>query len=436
MFCPVRADNLRYHSLSKASIHAAMQQFERTGWVPAAFTSRPVPSSHFHYGVAPYPLHESRHPHHEQQLYLHSRQLAKRSLSTSHNLGSIRQGTTTMLHEAPQSRSPQPSADATLALFSAGQPIPQAAILDNSLLQPRTSGLETLRGAAPHSVLPSVEVTAPAPIQANVPANNDATKATANQQPFVVASRTLLSLLHYVDVQLMTSVAYHDHPTHPGATCCICFYQWDIPINGSRNGISSQPALFSTFLPLSACSHWVHYRCLIWLASRSDPQSRDKCPQCHTRLYQWEGIAALTLATRTGIEMEDNNTGGTLTSTSFDGSDRAWYESDCVVIESIIQAQFFLHLDTKSKYIDLSPNLVQCFYDVLDALKRMSKPTAPWLKFETKLGHLLWGMLVTIKMRRYLIERHGTIQGTEGWRRFEEGRQTLQGRMLEEVRTG
>jgi hypothetical protein len=234
----------------------------------------------------------------------------------------------------------------------------------------------------------------------------------------------------------MTSVAHHNLPTHSNATCCIGFYQWDTPINSSRNDIINQTALISTFLPLSPCSHWVHYRCLIWLASKSDPQSRDKCTQCHTRLFQWEGITALTLAARTGIDMEDHDTIGTLASTSFAGSHSAWYEADCAVIESIIHAQYHLGLGMESKYVDFSPDLVQRFYAVLNALESMGKPSAPWLKFETRLGSLLWAMLVTIKIRKYLIAQHGAIQETEGWRRFDEWGATLQNRILEEVHTG
>jgi hypothetical protein len=210
-------------------------------------------------------------------------------------------------------------------------------------------------------------------------------------------------------------------------------YQWDTPVNSSRNGIINQTALISTFLPLSPCNHWVHYRCLIWLASSSDPQSRDKCTQCHTHLFQWEGITALTLAARTGIDMENHSTIGTLASTSFAGSHSAWYEADCAVIESIIHAQC---LGMESKYVDFSPDLVQRFFAVLNTLESMGKPSAPWLKFETRLGSLLWIMLVTIKIRRYLIAKHRAIQGTERLRRFDEWGATLQNIILEELHTG
>jgi hypothetical protein len=86
-----------------------------------------------------------------------------------------------MSHEASQSHPPQPSTNAGLAFFSPGQPIPQTTVLDYPSLQPRLSSLGPLGGAAPHPVLPSVEVAAPA--------NNDATKPTANQQPFAITPR-------------------------------------------------------------------------------------------------------------------------------------------------------------------------------------------------------------------------------------------------------
>jgi hypothetical protein len=145
------------------------------------------------------------------------------------------------------------------------------------------------------------------------------------------------------------------------------------------------------------------------------------------------GITALTLAARTGINMENHSTIGTLASTSFAGSHSAWYEADCAVIESIIHTQC---LGMESKYVDFSPDLVQRFFVVLNTLESMGKPSAPWLKFETRMGSLLWVMLVTIKIRRHLIAEHGAIQGTEGLRRSDEWGATLQNIILEEVHTG
>jgi hypothetical protein len=114
-------------------------------------------------------------------------------------------------------------------------------------------------------------------------------------------------------------------------------------------------------------------------------------------------------------------------------SDKAEYEAECAFIDIIIHGTFFQHLAQKSKHADGSPDLVQCFYDVLDALARMQKPQARWLQYSTQTGHLLWGMLITIKMRRYLLEGHAKIEGTMGWNEFEEGRKVMQGRIGAEV---
>jgi hypothetical protein len=341
-----------------------------------------------------------------------------------------------MSQAVPQVHSAQPIADIALAFLSENQHLLQAAIVADSRLQPDRSGTSK-RGALKYATLLPVSQTFKAttlsPIQTDTLMRNNGAKATANKPLAPVVPPRLPSLLRYVDVELMQSAAHHDQPTHADASCMICFYKWDTPINARESSLG-QPVATSTFLPLSPCNHWVHYRCLIWLASTRDVYSRDRCPQCHTTLFKWDGITALTLATRTGIDMEDRKHGDSLISGSFAGSDKTCYESDCAVIESMIDAQFFLHLKKTSKFEDGSPDLVQCFYDTLDALKRMEKPQARWLKYETPTGYLLWGMLVTIKMRRYLTEEHAGIQGTEGWRAFEEGRATLQGRILAEIK--
>jgi hypothetical protein len=113
--------------------------------------------------------------------------------------------------------------------------------------------------------------------------------------------------------------------------------------------------------------------------------------------------------------------------------DTADYEADCAAIDSLIHALFWQHLAQTSEYTDKSPDLVRCFYDVLDALQRMKKPRARWLQYETATGHFLFGMLVSIKMRRYLIEQHEGIVGTEGWTAFEEGARALQAKIGVEV---
>ncbi|KAH7406294.1 hypothetical protein DE146DRAFT_676815 [Phaeosphaeria sp. MPI-PUGE-AT-0046c] len=238
-----------------------------------------------------------------------------------------------------------------------------------------------------------------------------------------IAPRPIPSLLRYVDNELMQSASKHNRPADPRAICTICYYLWDTPLNGIKDGLNGQTPIHSTFLPLSPCGHWAHYRCLIWLATKNIAQ-RDKCTVCGTQLFHWEGIAALTLATRTGLTMEDDTS----------CSEAAAYEKDCAAITSLIHSTFFTHLALPSPYTDRSPDLVQCFYDALDALERMGLPRAKWLRYETQTGHLLWGALVAIKMRKYLAEEHEWVMGTEGWRKFEEGRGMVQARILGEVR--
>jgi hypothetical protein len=234
------------------------------------------------------------------------------------------------------------------------------------------------------------------------------------------------SLLRYVDGDLMRTAAAHNCPPHPAATCSVCHKQWDAPINPHQYS-SPSAATTSTFLPLLPCGHWIHYRCLVWLATQYHAR-KDTCYECGIQLFQWEGITALTLATRTGLNMEDGYRGGLLKM-----SDRAEYEHECAKIQSLIHAQFFAHLFKESRHADGSPDLVQCFYDVLDTLQRMSKPQARWLQYNTQTGYLLYGMLVTIKMRKYLLEGHAKIEGTEGWKEFEVGRKTMQDKILAEV---
>lgn len=111
--------------------------------------------------------------------------------------------------------------------------------------------------------------------------------------------RSIPSLLSYVDHDLVQSTASYNHPPHANATCPVCFNQWDTPT--LAGGLQSAA---SAFLPLSPCGHWVHYRCLIRLATKIDDDRKDKCVTCGVQLFVWEGITALTLATRTGLEID------------------------------------------------------------------------------------------------------------------------------------
>ncbi|KAF1842280.1 uncharacterized protein K460DRAFT_291338 [Cucurbitaria berberidis CBS 394.84] len=261
-------------------------------------------------------------------------------------------------------------------------------------------------------------------------------------EPPVATSHPLPSLLRYVDHDLMQNIAIHNHPTHFNATCPVCFFQWDTPIvtSVSTTGLPNttphpESAASSTFLPLSPCGHWMHYRCLIWLTTQTGSDAKDKCFVCHKQLFEWDGITALTLATRTGLQLDDHNKGGNFHPNTriWTPSDKVEYESECGLIVSLIEVHFFAQLNLPSCFADGSPDLVRAYQNVLDELDRMKKPKAKWLRWTTHTGWLLQGMLVAIKMRRFLVEAHEGIRQTEGWRAFEEGISVLQKSILEEV---
>ncbi|KAF2621288.1 hypothetical protein BU25DRAFT_311758, partial [Macroventuria anomochaeta] len=226
----------------------------------------------------------------------------------------------------------------------------------------------------------------------------------------------LSSLLQYVDHVLMRDEDCHNRPPYVTQACVSCNMQWDKA--GTR----------SIFLPLSPCNHWIHYRCLVWLAT-SDGPHKNKCPICNKQLFEWDGISALTLATRTSLPMGNEQTVTLLSVTS----DRTDYEQECQLIDNIITCRFFKELVKPSGFSDNSPDLVQCFNDVLNDLRLMGRPQSKWLKWSTTTGSLLFGMLVAIKMRRFLVEAHGRIRQTEAWIAWENGCRSLQGRILKEV---
>lgn len=250
---------------------------------------------------------------------------------------------------------------------------------------------------------------------------------TTFSSPTPGSQHPLPSFLRYVDNDLMLNVADFDNPMDPDATCTICHLPWDTPpINYTQASMSDIKPMRTTFLPLSPCRHWVHYRCFIALATKNSPQ-RDKCAECGTQLFQWEGITVLTLATRTGLLMENNDP-------KFIATHAKHYEVDCVTIVQTIHEQFFAHLALESPHADGSPDLVQCFNNTLDVLRYQNLPKAKWLKYETNMGQYLWAALVAIKMRRYMMEQHAKIVITEAWDKFEQGWTTLSQRIMKEVR--
>ncbi|KAF2845317.1 hypothetical protein T440DRAFT_460584 [Plenodomus tracheiphilus IPT5] len=238
---------------------------------------------------------------------------------------------------------------------------------------------------------------------------------------------TLPSLLRYVDHDLMQSIAIHNRPPHPTAKCPFCQAHWNesFTLPTSALATSSLPTL-STFLPLTSCNHWIHYRCLIAHACDLSNPGKDKCPICNVQLYHWDGVTALTLATRTNLTLIDTNPHGSFTPanppgpTRFLPSDTAEYISECSLIDSLIHQAFFTHLSIQSKYEDGSPDL-------------RGLPKARWLSWSTRTGCLLFGTLVVIKMRRFLVEGQAGIMRTEAWRVFENGGRELQRRIMEEV---
>ena len=183
----------------------------------------------------------------------------------------------------------------------------------------------------------------------------------------------------------------------------------------------------------------------------------------------------LTLAARTEIEMQNEYVASayrdvdTGVDVFFDGDE---YVSDCAFVEIIIRKHYNLHMSraqnatstspskqhsflshtpaptptnananedpelqqTRPNPSDNSPNLVQIFYDVLDELVKVGRPRGKWLRWDTAIGYLLFGMLVSIKMKAFVEEWKSEVVGTLGWRQFEDGRRALQERILGEVR--
>ena len=234
----------------------------------------------------------------------------------------------------------------------------------------------------------------------------------------------LPSLLRYTDHDLMQNAALHNHPPHPTARCPICQNLW----NASHT--ESTPP--STFLPLSPCNHWLHYRCLIQLACDPSSPFKDKCPICHTQLYTWDAITALTLATRTGLYMCDTNPHGGSNFTP-GASDAAAYEAECAGIDALIRRAFFAQLAQPSQYADGSPDLVCAYQNVVWEAGRQGVPRAQWLQCRTKVGAMLFFMLILVKMRRFLVEGHRGIFATEAWVAFEEGIMGMREKILREV---
>lgn len=282
--------------------------------------------------------------------------------------------------------------------------------------------LPSAKAYAPTETDPSCEAA-----QTHASSSQHGTPDTAvSNEPWIKAEiesplALLPSLLRYVDHVLTRDTDRHNHPPYAAQTCVSCNIQWDK---------ADTP---STFLPLTPCNHWIHYRCLIWLATR-EGLHKNKCLACKKQLFEWDGINALTLATRTSLPMSNEQfttiNPGTYALVT---SDRTVYEQECQFIDNTIDRRFFNQLTKPSGFADNSPDLVQCFNDVINDLRLLGRPHSKWLKWSTNTGSLLFGMLIAIKMRRFLLESHGRIRQTEAWTAWKDGCRLLQKRIMEEV---
>lgn len=290
---------------------------------------------------------------------------------------------------------------------------------------------QAIAGAALACLAPGLEITPPfspdlPPLAISptspIPARHHA--VSDKQQPGEAGTPLthLPSLLQYVDNILMRGKERHNKPPSSVQTCVGCSTLWD------------NTSIVSTFLPLSPCDHWIHYRCLIWLATR-DSDHRNECPVCKTQLFEWDGMNALTLAARTNVPMDNKQHLSHSRTKAALNTHEADYEQDCQFINDTISRRFFTQLNEQSCFPDGSPDLVQCFNGITVDLKLMNRPKSRWLTWTTTTGSLLFGMLVAIKMRRFLVESHGRIQQTAAWLAWEECYQAMQLRILEDVRS-
>jgi hypothetical protein len=213
----------------------------------------------------------------------------------------------------------------------------------------------------------------------------------------------------------------------------------------------------TTYLPLT-CGCWIHYDCflrhVVGTSPNIDPRigrPNDCCPICRTRLFTLEGIVMLTLATRTNISMADIQYPlhvdyyWDLDAGLYVVSESTAYTADCKIIEKIIITRFislFHNMNARpSPYPDGSPDLWTCYYDILEDIDSRGYPKSRWLQFNRKgegrlkgVGFLLFGMLVAVKMRGFMVEHHARIMMTEAWADFENCREELQRMILKHVR--
>jgi hypothetical protein len=222
----------------------------------------------------------------------------------------------------------------------------------------------------------------------------------------------------------MRTFEKHNHPPTTTEQCICCGWQHDLS------------PIASAFVPL-VCGHWLHYRCLVWNACQLH-DNRDGCPTCYTKIFEWDGMNVLTVATRTGLEIQNHKwaVGKRYWNSNVKrmvASDKEEYEIECLAIEKCI-AGTYCSMAPQSMYRDGSQDVVKMYHDTLAALHEMGKPQSKWLRWRTYTGYLLFAILVAQKLKRWLAEVQPGILQMEGGREFEEGMRGLQGRLLAEVR--
>jgi len=262
----------------------------------------------------------------------------------------------------------------------------------------------------------------------NSKVSGDAGNQHSHKLP-LLPSLPLPSLLRYVDYDLVRLSALHNHPPNPNAVCGAC------------NQVHYTASVKSTFLPLWPCGCWVHYRCFVQHATR-DTINNECCPVCNTKLFQTEGIVALTLAARTAIEMQNIYYAAPacyidpLTGNYID-SHASLYISDCEFIETVIKDFVQAQFQTPPAYHDGSPDLNTCFRSILSSLENYSRPQAPWLHYSktdpVALGSSLFDMLVLIKMQKHLQGGFPEIVFSTGWAALEAERKELQGLIRKKI---
>ncbi|ORY00444.1 hypothetical protein BCR34DRAFT_494569 [Clohesyomyces aquaticus] len=223
--------------------------------------------------------------------------------------------------------------------------------------------------------------------------------------------RPLPSMMQYTDNHLMKNRHLYGRPPNPDTRC---------PIELSHGNTRR------LFLPLSPCGHWIHYECFVWWITRIH-LNQDRCPACYIRVFDWDGISALTIATRSNIEMEDSPIrapyNDSVTGKSI-FTDSQQYAAECETFEKMIADHFYDHY-TKSGQLYVGVNLTSVYREVMEEIRILGMPRSRGLHWTGICGYLLFGMLVLIKLERWVKETNAGYLATQGWETFLQGKEGM-----------